>query len=95
VPDGRGELVYYNLGKFSQVISDFEQIHFQSDPARKYASFSGFLTHQAPDYYPEGWQDQGYVRPDAVQVMTVHQAKTAATWPAPIRSRHALTSRSR
>jgi DNA helicase II / ATP-dependent DNA helicase PcrA len=71
----RGELVYYNLGKFSQVISDFEQIHFQSDPARKYESFADFLIYQAPNYYPEGWQDAGYATPNAVQVMTVHQAK--------------------
>ena len=32
----RGELVFYNLGKFSQAISDFEQIYFQSEPQRKY-----------------------------------------------------------
>lgn len=76
----RGEIVYYNLGKFSQVISDYEQIHFQSDPARKYESFAKFLIYQAPGYYPEGWQDAGYATPDAVQVMTVHQAK-GAEWP--------------
>ena len=27
IPDGRGEVVFYNLGKFSQLISDFETIH--------------------------------------------------------------------
>jgi DNA helicase-2/ATP-dependent DNA helicase PcrA len=80
IPGGRGEIVFYNLGKFSQVISDFEQIHFQSDPKTKYERFSGFLTYQAPDYYPEGWQDVGYAKPDAVQVMTVHQAK-GMEWP--------------
>ena len=31
--DRAGELVFYNLGKFSQAISDFEQINFQSDAA--------------------------------------------------------------
>lgn len=76
----RGEVVYYNLGKFSQVISDYEQIHFQSNPANKYQSFAKFLIHQAPGYYPEGWQDAGYATPDAVQVMTVHQAK-GMEWP--------------
>jgi ATP-dependent DNA helicase UvrD/PcrA len=80
VPDRRGEVVYYNLGKFSQIISDYEQIHFQSDPARKYQGFADFLTYQAPDYYPEGWQDTAYARPDAVQIMTVHQAK-GMQWP--------------
>ena len=81
VPGDRGEIVFYNLGKFSQVISDFEQIHFHSEPNQKYESFVEFLRRQAPDYYPEGWQDAGYVRPDAVQVMTVHQAK-GMEWPA-------------
>lgn len=80
VPNKRGELVYYNLGKFSQVISDYEQIHFKSDPQRKYEGFSEFLRYQAADYYPEGWQDTALVRPDAVQVMTVHQAK-GMQWP--------------
>jgi DNA helicase-2/ATP-dependent DNA helicase PcrA len=80
VPDGRGEVVYYNLGKFSQVISDYEQIHFHSDPQAKYEGFADFLHYQAPGYYPEGWQDAGYVRPDAVQVMTIHQAK-GMEWP--------------
>ena len=36
----RGELVFYNLGKFSQAISDFEQIYFQSEPQRKYEAFT-------------------------------------------------------
>ena len=71
----RGELIYYNLGKFSQIIADFEQIHFHSDPERLHKDFAGFLRHQAPSYYPEGWEDTGYAVPDAVQVMTVHQAK--------------------
>lgn len=81
IPEGRGEIVYYNLGKFSQVISDFEQINFHSDPQRKYETFAGFLTYQAPDYYPEGWEDVAHIIPDAVQVMTVHQAK-GMEWPA-------------
>ena len=32
----RGELVFYQLGKFSQVISDYEQIHFTTEPKAKY-----------------------------------------------------------
>ena len=80
VPGNRGEVVYYNLGKFSQVISDFEQINFHSDPKRKYDTFAGFLIYQAPDYYPEGWEDASFAVPDAVQVMTVHQAK-GMEWP--------------
>jgi DNA helicase II / ATP-dependent DNA helicase PcrA len=80
IPDSRGEIVYYNLGKFSQVISDFEQIYFNSEPRALYRDFSGFLVNQAPDYYPEGWLDASYAVPDAVQIMTVHQAK-GLQWP--------------
>jgi DNA helicase-2/ATP-dependent DNA helicase PcrA len=80
VPNGRGEVVFYNLGKFSQLISDFETIHFHSSPAEKYASFANFLQFRAEDAYPEGWQDNQYANPDAVRVMTVHQAK-GMQWP--------------
>lgn len=80
VPGGRGEVVFYNLGKFSQAISDFESIHFHSNPVEKYTSFAGFLQHHAEGAYPEGWQDNAFVSPDAVRIMTVHQAK-GLQWP--------------
>jgi DNA helicase-2/ATP-dependent DNA helicase PcrA len=80
VPGGRGEVVFYNLGKFSQAISDFESIHFHSKPLEKYRSFAGFLRYHAEDSYPEGWQDSVFVSPDAVRIMTVHQAK-GLQWP--------------
>jgi ATP-dependent DNA helicase UvrD/PcrA len=80
VPNGRGEIVFYNLGKFSQLISDYETIHYHSAPAEKYASFADFLQYRAEDAYPEGWQDNQYANPDAVRVMTVHQAK-GMQWP--------------
>lgn len=76
-----GEVVYYNLGKFSNVISDFEQIHFHTAPADLYFNFASFLHYQAPGYYPEGWEDKASGRPDAVQIMTVHKAK-GMQWPA-------------
>lgn len=78
---GRGELVFYQLGKFSQVISDFEQIFFNSSPKSKYESFVKWLEHQAPDYYAESDADVGYATPDAVTLSTVHQAK-GMQWPA-------------
>lgn len=80
VPNGRGEVVFYNLGKFSQLISDFETIHYHSKPAEKYESFADFLQYRAEDAYPEGWQDNQYANPDAVRIMTVHQAK-GMQWP--------------
>lgn len=76
-----GEIVYYNLGKFSNVISDFEQINFHTNPIDLYPQFANFLYYQAPGYYPEGWEDKGAGRPDAVQIMTVHKAK-GMQWPA-------------
>lgn len=81
VPGGRGEILMYNLGKFSQVISDFEIIHFHSDAAQKYESFAKFLQYGAENAYPEGKQDNAYANPDAVRIMTVHQSK-GMEWPA-------------
>ena len=80
VPGGHGEVVFYNLGKFSQLISDYETIHYHSSPAEKYASFADFLQYRAEDAYPEGWQDNQYASPDAVRIMTIHQAK-GMQWP--------------
>jgi DNA helicase-2/ATP-dependent DNA helicase PcrA len=80
VPNGRGEIVFYNLGKFSQLISDYETIHYHSKPVDKYGSFGDFLQYRAEDAYPEGWQDNQYANPDAVRIMTVHQAK-GMQWP--------------
>jgi hypothetical protein len=59
IPGARAEIVFYNLGKFSQVITDYEQIHFKSKPEEKYSSFVEFLRYQAPGYYPKGGQDAG------------------------------------
>ncbi len=79
----RAELVLYQLGKFSQAISDFEAIYFDTDPAQKYKSFTDWLTHpdQAPSYYADSDADVGYASPDAVTISTVHQAK-GMQWPA-------------
>ena len=73
--DSRRELVFYQLGKFSQAISDFEQIYFNTSPAEKYQSFASWLAYQAPEYYAESDADVGYASPDAVVLSTVHQAK--------------------
>ena len=80
VPNGRGDVVFYNLGKFSQVISDFESIHWRSRPAEKYQSFAKFLVYQAPQVYGEGEQDNAHASPNAVRIMTAHQAK-GLEWP--------------
>ena len=79
----RAELVMYQLGKFSQVISDFEAINFASEPQRKYETFVRFITddRQAPAYYEEADEDAGFATPDAVTITTVHRAK-GRQWPA-------------
>ncbi len=77
----RRELVFYQLGKFSQVISDYEQIHFMTEPKAKYIGFAKWLEYQARNYYADADADLGYATPDAVTIATVHQAK-GLQWPA-------------
>ena len=79
----RAELVMYQLGKFSQVISDFESINFSSNPESKYKTFVKFLTepNQAPSYYEDSGEGEGFGMPDAVTITTVHRAK-GMQWPA-------------
>ncbi len=73
--DEKAEIILYNLGKFSQVIHDFESIYFATLPKNKLNHFIGFLTYSAPNNYPEGYISNTYIRPDAVNIMTVHQSK--------------------
>lgn len=81
VPDGRGPQVFYNLGKFSQAISDFETIYFHSRPLQKYESFANFLEHQAEDAYGQSTgAEEKFVSFDAVQILTIHRAK-GLQWP--------------
>src|ERR1700685_3777678 len=80
VANDRGEIAFYNLGKFTQVITDFETIHYHSRPVDLYVGFANFLQFHAEDAYPEGWQDNQYANPDAVRILTVHQAK-GMQWP--------------
>jgi DNA helicase-2/ATP-dependent DNA helicase PcrA len=81
ISDGRGEVVFYNLGKFSQAISDFETIHFHSDPVRKYEAFADFLLYRAEYTYEQvAPQSEQFVTPDAVQILTIHRAK-GLQWP--------------
>ncbi len=71
----KAEIILYNLGKFSQVIHDFESIYFATLPKNKLKNFLGFLEYSAPNNYPEGYLSNTYIRPDAVNIMTVHQSK--------------------
>ncbi|MGH3494159.1 MAG: 3'-5' exonuclease, partial [Sciscionella sp.] len=81
IPGDRGELVYYNLGRFSTAIGDYERIYLTATPQDRFASFASWVEHQAPDYYEESDGGTGYAQPDAVAIATVHQAK-GMQWPA-------------
>lgn len=81
VPAGRGEVIFYNLARFSQVVSDFEGIYFHSRPVQKYESFAGFLRHQAAGAYDQSTgTEERLVSVDAVQILTIHRAK-GLQWP--------------
>ena len=73
--DKASELLLYNLGKFSQVIDDYEKIYFTNQPNWKLKLFCNFLEYTANGSYPEGQLENTYIRPDAVNIMTVHQSK--------------------
>lgn len=74
--DNQAEIRMYNLGKFSQVIYDYEFINFSSStPNFHLFNFLNFVKYAAVDYYPEGWINNPYKTPSAVQIMTIHQAK--------------------
>lgn len=77
VEDGRPEteILMYNLGKFSQVIADYEVINYTLKPRTKLNNFCSFLKYTASQYYPEGYLTNSYAKPDAVSIMTVHQSK--------------------
>ncbi|WP_417543035.1 ATP-dependent helicase [Marinobacter sp.] len=76
----RAEVVFYNMGMFSQVIEDFEVVHFRDDQQDKLTNFLNFLRYSAVDYYPEGWLNKSMAPPNAVTITTVHQAK-GLEWP--------------
>ena len=71
----KAEVILYNLGKFSQVINDFETVYYATVPKNKIKYFCNFLYYMADGMYPEGYIDNTYIRPDAVNIMTIHQAK--------------------
>lgn len=77
VEDGKAEteILMYNLGKFSQVIADYEIINYTLKPRTKLNNFCLFLKYTASQYYPEGYLTNSYAKLDAVSIMTVHQSK--------------------
>lgn len=72
--DSRYEQVLFNLGKFSQLINDFEVIYYDYMPTAKIPAFVGFL-QGTKDEYPEGYLSDDYRKVLGVQIMTVHKSK--------------------
>ena len=77
---GRGQVAMFNLGKFSQIVNDWESVNYHLPAHEAFTGFTHFLYRSAEDYYNEGAEDADHLTPDAVQVMTVHQAK-GREWP--------------
>ncbi|PFB93231.1 hypothetical protein CN296_26015 [Bacillus cereus] len=76
VTDETLEVIMYNLGKFSQVIHDFEYINYYTEPKRKLSSFCQHIYYSAKDYYQEGHLENEHYSPEeGVRVMTIHQSK--------------------
>ncbi len=67
--------IMYNLGKFSKVIADFELLFFKESAQFKSDMFMSHLRNVADGLYPEGEDDNAYIRGNAVRLMTIHQSK--------------------
>ena len=78
----RRELVFYQLGKFSQVISDFEQIYFNTEPRAEVRGVrrAGSSTRR-PATTPSRTPTSATRRRTPSTLATVHQAK-GMQWPA-------------
>jgi DNA helicase-2/ATP-dependent DNA helicase PcrA len=70
-----GEIIFYNLGMFSQVINDYEVINFTRPALEKIKNFLEFIKYGAIHYYPEGWLNNTYKNVNAVRIMTIFQSK--------------------
>lgn len=67
--------VYYNIGKFTEMINDFEKIFLKETPLPRLNKFSEFLIQDAKNMYPEGWLSPRFNLVKTLRVMTFHQAK--------------------
>ncbi|MFO0647988.1 MAG: ATP-dependent DNA helicase [Polyangiales bacterium] len=81
VPKGYGEEVFFNLGRFSDVLGDFEALHAQAPPRARVAAFHEYATTAALGEHEEGMLSSEFAHVDAVRITTVHRAK-GLQWPA-------------
>jgi len=70
------EEIMYNLGRISQIISDYEGIHYPlRRDSRALGNFFDFIDRYAADTYEEGGPEERFGGPNAVQIMTIHRSK--------------------
>ncbi|WP_343209393.1 ATP-dependent DNA helicase [Anaerolentibacter hominis] len=69
------EKTFYNLGKFTEIINDFEKIYLDMSPLYKLKAFQTFLRDDAPTIYPEGWLSPNFKTIRSLRIMTYHQSK--------------------
>jgi len=67
--------VYYNIGKFTEMINDFEKIFLKTFPLERLTKFQEFLIQDAKNMYPEGWLSPKFNLVKTLRIMTYHQAK--------------------
>jgi DNA helicase-2/ATP-dependent DNA helicase PcrA len=75
IPNQRGEEVFFNLGRFSRVLGDFESLHAQRSPRDRAVDFYAYASTAALREHEEGMQTSEFVSVDAVRITTVHRAK--------------------
>ena len=80
LPHGLGTIVMAEAGRFSQLVHHYESIHYFSDRDKLHEEFAKFLYFRAPKTDIEPDEADSYTLPDAVQILTVHQAK-GLEWP--------------
>ena len=71
----------YSIGLFSQIAEEYDAIHHATNPVELLEGFAKHLYFQAPSYGPDDSRLHVQQAPNAVRVMTIHQAK-GMEWPA-------------
>lgn len=68
------DVISHNIGRLSDVISDFESIHRPIKTKNVEKELSDFLEEYAMENYDEGVREE-QTPPNAVNIMTIHKAK--------------------
>ena len=71
----KDDKILYNLGKFTEMVNDFEKINLEMLPSYRLRAFKSFITYDAPEIYPEGWLSPNYKAVKCLRIMTFHQSK--------------------